>query len=499
MKIVYSIIVILIAVSYFKFYKDDHAIQDDTLSYIESLPNLKQIHESNILKLISKNIDITKDDSELLATQKDKTKTKTTRQSKAQTWILEKRVKETERAITTLDSGLDQYKVVRVKIFPIEKVKNIINKHRVTSKEEMKFVSIENINSLNVNEVDWTNGNIIKSYGEFKKINIHLQDPTSLFSPENKLILIKDTFSSLGKEEIRLDKLTSSATSIIITPANLNRPKSIAYGSSDDDYYNEGFSRVSWGLNKKYFYRGSFDITFAYRYLSGLSRIWTVVNLVDMYDYMHSVASVELKQAKGNIEAKKAQTIAARTYAVLKASQARTKKFSPRTWDLLPTTAHQLYLGAKAEIILFEEAIRKTKDKILVVDTNKSLRPAFTEYFGCTNQRTLDDHNPPRMDLLVEQEPRNVPSVVDCRYARRQIRTKRDVIGKILAYGHGRGMCQKCAIHLAKDGWNDNSKEPTSKGAFLPPDIRSPWKHDAILMYFYNQTKIKNINEIALR
>ena len=224
----------------------------------------------------------------------------------------------------------------------------------------------------------------------------------------------------------------------------------------------------------------------------------TVVNLVDMYDYMRSVASQELKQAKGNIEAKKAQTIAARTYAVLKASQARTKKYSPRTWDLLPTTAHQVYLGAKAEIILFEDAIKKTKNQILIVDTKQGLRPAFTEYFGCTNQRTLDDHNPPRIDMLIEQEPRNVPSVVDCGYARTQIRTKKDVIGKILAYGHGRGMCQKCSIHLAKDGWNDNSKEPTKKDAYLPTDIRSPWTHDSILMYFYNSTKIKNMHKVTL-
>lgn len=497
MKIIPYIIVILVALAYFIYYKDDQKIEDDTLAYIESLPSLRQIHESNIIKLISKKID-SKQDSKFFATKKDDQKIKTQKQSKKQSWILEKRVKELERAINTLDSGLDQYNVVRVKIFPVERLRNIISKHAITSKEDMKFVSIENINSLNVNEVDWTNGNIIKSYGEFKQINIHLADPTNLLSPQNKLILVKDTFSSLGKEELTLDKLTSSSTSIIITPVNTDRPNSIAYGSSDDEYHNAGFSSVSWGMNKEYFYRGSFDITYAYRYLSGTSRIWTVVNLVDMYDYMHSVASTELKQAKGNLEAKKAQTIASRTYAVLKAIQARTKQFSPRTWDLLPTTAHQVYSGAKAEIILFEEAIRKTKNKILVVDTKQGLRPAFAEYFGCTNQRTLDDHNPPRLDLLVEQEPRNVPSVVDCRYARRQIRTKKDVIGKILAYGHGRGMCQKCAIHLAKNGWNDNSKQPTTKDALLPTDIRSPWKHDAILMYFYNKTKIKNMREVTL-
>ena len=500
MKVVSCIIAVLIALAYLKYHRNDPPIEDDTLNYLESLPRLKQIHESNILKLISNKIDLdpTKKDSGFLAIQKDTKKSKSQKQSKTQTWILEKKVKELERAIKTLDSGLEQYKAVRVKIFPVEKIRSIKSPHTITSKEEMKFISMESINSLDVNEVDWTNGNIVKKYGEFKKIDIHFGNPTNLLSPKNKLILIKDTFSSLGKEELTLDKLASSSTSIRITPVITKRPKSIAYGSSDDEYYKAGFSRVAWGNNKKYFYRGSFDVTYAHRYLSGTSRIWTVINLVDMYDYMHSVASQELKQAKGNIEAKKAQTIAARTYAVLKASQARTKKYSPRIWDLLPTTAHQIYLGAKSEIILFKDAVEKTKNKILVVDTKKGLRPAFTEYFGCTNQRTLDDHNPPRMDMLIEQEPRNVPSVVDCGYARTQIRIKKDVVGKILAYGHGRGMCQKCAIHLAKDGWNDNSKEPTKKDAFLPTDIRSPWMHDAILMYFYNRTKIKNMHEVTL-
>ena len=277
MKIASCIIPILIALLYFKYHQNDLSIEEDTVSYLESLPRLKQIHESNILKLISNKIDLdsTKKDSGFLAVQKD---TKSLQNKKSQdqlkTWILEKKVKELERAIKTLDSGLGEYNSVRVKIFPVERIKNIKSPYTITSKEDMKFISIENINSLHVSEVDWTNGNIIKKYGEFKKIDIHFGNPTNLLSPENKLILMKDTFSSMGKEELTLDNLTSSSTSVIITPAITKRPESIAYGSSDDEYYMAGFSRVAWGENKKYFYRGGFDITYAYRYLSGTSRIW---------------------------------------------------------------------------------------------------------------------------------------------------------------------------------------------------------------------------------
>ena len=495
MKVILSFIAaILLALIYLTYNQDNTLVEEDTLSYIESFQdNLKKAHKSNILRLMSLELELDSEDSPFLASTRTGKKT----QTKSKTIILEKKIKELERAIKTLESGLKEYKVIKVKVFPVEKIKSIDSIHTVKSKEEMKYASIENINPLVVKEVDWTTNRVIKNYGEFKKIDIHFEEPTNLLSSKNKLILTKDSFSSLGKEELTLGKLKSSSTSIVITPLNTSRQNSIPYGSNRDEYFKSGFSKLSWGQNKNYFYRGGFEITYSHRYLSGSPRIWTVINLVDIYDYMHSVASQELRQAKGSLEAKKAQTVATRTYAVLKASQARTKKYNPRTWDLLPTTAHQIYLGATAEIIIFEKAIHDTKNKILVVDTRHGSRPAFAEYFGCTNQRTLDDHDPPRMDLLIEQEARNVPSVIDCGYAKRQIRTKRDVSGKILAYGHGRGMCQKCAIHLAKNGWGDTKKEPT-KDAALPVDINLPWRSEQILMYFYNRTKIKDIDDVML-
>ena len=73
MKVVSCIIAVLIALAYLKYHQNDPPIEDDTLNYLESLPRLKQIHERNILKLISNKIDLdpTKKESGFLAAQKD--------------------------------------------------------------------------------------------------------------------------------------------------------------------------------------------------------------------------------------------------------------------------------------------------------------------------------------------------------------------------------------------------------------------------------------------
>ncbi len=495
MKKLALVVIICSIIVYLKINQDEIVIPEDTLNYIDSLPELRQSHKSNILKLISSQIGLdisteqVEQEDEFIAMPKNNENSILKSELNNKKLVLEKEIKELERAIKTLDGGIKEYQTIRVKIFPVERTSRI-------KKGINQFTSIENNNLLNVQEIDWTTGKVVKQHGEFKKIEFYFEDPTNLLSEKNKLMLTKDSFSNLGKEELSLGKLKSSSSSILISPTNSSRLESLAHGSTDDQYFKAGFSKVNFGKNNNHFYRGSFEINYAHRYLTSRARIWTVVNLVDMYDYMHSVISSELREGRGNTEAKKAQVIAARTYAVLKASEARTKKYNPRTWDLLPTTAHQVYPGVKAEIKLFEKVVRDTKNKILVVESESGLRPAFTEYFGCTNQRTLDDHNPPRKDVLIEQEPRQVPSLVDCQYAKGKIKTKKDVGGTILAYGHGRGMCQKCAIHLAHRGWDDPNKKPTESGAVVPYDIRSPWMHNSILMYFYNQTRIESMDEV---
>ncbi|HZB46545.1 MAG TPA: SpoIID/LytB domain-containing protein, partial [Pyrinomonadaceae bacterium] len=86
----------------------------------------------------------------------------------------------------------------------------------------------------------------------------------------------------------------------------------------------------------------------------------TVVNVVPLEDYLRGVVPNELSPgAFPEIEALKAQAVAARTYAL-----ANLRRFQSAGFDLLPTTRSQVYGGRATEHPLTDRAVSETRGRV---------------------------------------------------------------------------------------------------------------------------------------
>ena len=89
---------------------------------------------------------------------------------------------------------------------------------------------------------------------------------------------------------------------------------------------------------------------------------FTVVNAVNVEDYLRGVLALEIgKCGKQEIEAVKAQAVAARTY-----TYRRIREKTGEPFDLLPDISDQVYGGVLAENPLCDMALSETRDMILV-------------------------------------------------------------------------------------------------------------------------------------
>ena len=95
------------------------------------------------------------------------------------------------------------------------------------------------------------------------------------------------------------------------------------------------------------------------------------INMLDMEDYLRGVVPLEIGNLKDrDIEAVKAQAVAARTYAYRRMAQREASAF-----DLVHTVSDQVYGGANAEAPISDMAVRLTKD--LVMAYNDDLVNAY--------------------------------------------------------------------------------------------------------------------------
>jgi len=111
----------------------------------------------------------------------------------------------------------------------------------------------------------------------------------------------------------------------------------------------------------------------------------TVVNVLGLEDYVKGVVPNELS-AGGfpQLEAHKAQAIAARTYALRNRGQ-----FSSQGYDLLPTTRSQVYRGLTSENVLSSRAVDETRGLIATYDGE----PINALYTSTCGGRTEDSQN----------------------------------------------------------------------------------------------------------
>ena len=161
----------------------------------------------------------------------------------------------------------------------------------------------------------------------------------------------------------------------------------------------------------------------------------TVINDVDLENYLKGVVPSEMP-SRWNIEAHKAQAIAARSYAV-----ANLGKRASLGYDLKDTPEDQAYGGASAESSRTTKAVKETNG--IVITYNKKIIPAY--YHASSGGHTVNSGQVWNTDLPYL---RSVPSFDS----------------NLSKNGHGVGMSQQGANNLASKGYNAYQ----------------------ILMYFYN-------------
>ena len=151
----------------------------------------------------------------------------------------------------------------------------------------------------------------------------------------------------------------------------------------------------------------------------------TVINNVDLEDYIKGVVPSEMPSG-WELEALKAQAIAARSYAL-----ANLGKRASLGYDLKDTPEDQAYGGASAETAKTNSAVQETDG--LVLTYNYKVVPAY--YSASAGGKTLNAKQAWGSDLPFI---RSVPSFDD----------------NVKKNGHGIGMSQHGANNLAKQGYN---------------------------------------------
>lgn len=105
-------------------------------------------------------------------------------------------------------------------------------------------------------------------------------------------------------------------------------------------------------------YRGALVVT------AQKERSISLINVLEVEDYLRGVVPLEIGRLKrAEIEATKAQAVAARTYTYKRMAENVLNNF-----DLLPTVSDQVYGGANAEHQVSDMAVLATRDMIMVYD-----------------------------------------------------------------------------------------------------------------------------------
>lgn len=151
----------------------------------------------------------------------------------------------------------------------------------------------------------------------------------------------------------------------------------------------------------------------------------TVINDVDIEDYIKGVVPAEMPSG-WELEAHKAQAVAARSYAI-----ANLGKRASLGFDLKDTPEDQAYGGASAETAKTNKAVDDTKGIVLTYDMK-----VITAYYSAS----AGGQSVSASDVWGGNLPylRSVPSLDD----------------NVKKNGHGVGMSQHGANNLAKQGYN---------------------------------------------
>ena len=215
---------------------------------------------------------------------------------------------------------------------------------------------------------------------------------------ETKTVISSDAVAlsqqvrNAGKSEVRsLVKTTAGSTAAGSNYIDPNLREVIVNGPSESAKYSS-LRSVSFGsfndrinpvrLNGKA-YRGKLEV-----FVNARGTL-TVVNVVPLEDYLLGVVPSELSLPQ--LEAQKAQAVAARTYAV-----ANVGTFGTKGFDMVPTVYSQVYKGVSIESPMGTRAVRETRG-IVATYHGKPIMAYFTSTCGgrTENSENIFDHAEP--------------------------------------------------------------------------------------------------------
>ena len=208
---------------------------------------------------------------------------------------------------------------------------------------------------------------------------------------EKKMVVSADALAlsqqlkTAGKSEVRsLTKSTGSTQSTVTDSVDPNLREVIINGPSETAKYSSLKSVAFGSLNERTnpvrlngkAYRGKIEV-----FVNSRGSL-TVVNIVPLEDYLLGVVPSELGLPQ--IEAQRAQAVAARTYAV-----ANIGHYGQQGFDMVPTIWSQVYKGVSIETKMGTQAVQSTRG-IVATYHGKPINALYTSTCG---GRTEDSEN----------------------------------------------------------------------------------------------------------
>lgn len=205
--------------------------------------------------------------------------------------------------------------------------------------------------------------------------------------PSTDAVALSNQLKTAGKSEVRSlikTTATSQPTNAGTSEINPNLREVIVNGTSAEAKFTSLKSVAFGSTNERAMpvrfngkpYRGKIEV-----FVNSRGSL-TVVNAVSLEDYLLGVVPNELSLPQ--LEAQKAQAIAARTYAV-----ANINGFGSQGFDLLPTVRSQVYQGFSSESKMGTQAVTETRG---VVATYKG-KPITAYYTSTCGGRTENSEN----------------------------------------------------------------------------------------------------------
>jgi stage II sporulation protein D len=196
--------------------------------------------------------------------------------------------------------------------------------------------------------------------------------------PSADAVALSQQLKTAGRSDVRSLVKTTSASGPNLSPdsVNPNLREVIVTGASETAKFtslktlafgsiNERFNPVK--INGKA-YRGKVEV-----FVNSRGTL-SVVNVVPLEDYLLGVVPSELGLPQ--LEAEKAQAVAARTYAV-----ANLNGFGDKGFDLLPTIWSQVYQGVSIETPMGTRAVNETRGIVATYD-GKPINALYTSTCG---------------------------------------------------------------------------------------------------------------------